>query len=216
MDQEKTGKFIARRRKEKGFTQAALGERLGVTDRAVSKWERGLCLPDAALMLPLCQLLGITVNELLTGEEVVMEDYKAKAEQNLLELRRQEEENNRALLRLETVIGCLGRGGGGGPHPGRRSGGGGLALAGGAYRRGGGHRGSGHRLCPVHRARRRLLPVPPLREGLRAHPKGGGPGPAPGAQSENALPLLRAEGLPQKSPHPKIGKGRAVGLSLLL
>ena len=108
MDQEKTGKFIARRRKEKGFTQAALGERLGVTDRAVSKWERGLCLPDAALMLPLCQLLGITVNELLTGEEVVMEDYKAKAEQNLLELRRQEEENNRVLLRLETVIGCLG------------------------------------------------------------------------------------------------------------
>ena len=59
-------------------------------------------------MLPLCQLLGITVNELLTGEEVIMENYKAKAEQNLLELRRQEEENNRVLLRLETVIGCLG------------------------------------------------------------------------------------------------------------
>ncbi len=107
MDQEKTGKFIARRRKEAGLTQAALGERLGVTDRAVSKWERGICLPDAALMLPLCQLLGITVNELLTGEEVIMENYKAKAEQNLLELRRQEE-NNRVLLRLETVIGCLG------------------------------------------------------------------------------------------------------------
>lgn len=71
MDQEKTGKFIARRRKEAGLTQAALGERLGVTDRAVSKWERGICLPDAALMLPLCQLLGITVNELLTGEEVL-------------------------------------------------------------------------------------------------------------------------------------------------
>ena len=216
MDQEKTGKFIARRRKEKGFTQAALGERLGVTDRAVSKWERGLCLPDAALMLPNTRSSVITVNELLTGEEVVMEDYKAKAEQNLLELRRQEEENNRALLRLETVIGCLGAAAGvalilaGGLAVEA------LPLAGGAYRRGGGHRGSGHRLCPVHRARRRLLPVPPLREGLRAHPKGGGPGPAPGAQSENALPLLRAEGLPQKSPHPKIGKGRAVGLSLLL
>ena len=108
MDQEKTGKFIARRRKEAGLTQAALGERLGITARAVSKWERGICLPDAALMLPLCQLLGITVNELLTGEEVIMENYKAKAEQNLLELRRQEEENNRVLLRLETVIGCLG------------------------------------------------------------------------------------------------------------
>ena len=65
----------------------------------------------------------------------------------------------------------FGHGGGGGAHPGRRPGGGGLALAGGTHRRRGGHRGGGHRLCPVHRARRRLLPVPPLREGLCAHPK---------------------------------------------
>lgn len=107
VDQEKTGKFIAACRKERGYTQAALGEKLGVTDRAVSKWETGRSLPDVSLMLPLCGLLGITVNELLAGERIAMEDYKAKAEKTLLELREAEERNNRRMLSLEVVLGSL-------------------------------------------------------------------------------------------------------------
>ena len=70
MDQQKIGNFIAFNRKSRGMTQAELAEQLGVTNKAVSKWETGRCLPDAALFQPLCALLGITVNELLTGEGI--------------------------------------------------------------------------------------------------------------------------------------------------
>ena len=105
MDQEKIGVFIAACRKEAGYTQAALGEKLGVTDRAVSKWETGKSLPDPSLMLPLCGLLGITVNELLTGERIVMEDYRQKAEENLLALKQQQVQNSKKLLNLEVFIG---------------------------------------------------------------------------------------------------------------
>ena len=70
MDQDKIGKFIAECRKEKSFTQAALAEQLGITDRAVSKWERGKNMPDLSIMPDLCELLGISVNELLTGEHI--------------------------------------------------------------------------------------------------------------------------------------------------
>ena len=76
MDQDKIGKFIAECRKEKSFTQAALAEQLGITDRAVSKWERGKNMPDLSIMPDLCELLGISVNELLTGEHIEMEDYR--------------------------------------------------------------------------------------------------------------------------------------------
>ena len=76
MDMEKTGKFISRCRKDAGLTQAVLAEKLGITDRAVSKWETGRSLPDASLMLELCGILGISVNELLTGEKIEMENYK--------------------------------------------------------------------------------------------------------------------------------------------
>lgn len=78
MEQEKIGKFIAKRRKDLHFTQANLAKKLGITDRAVSKWENGKSIPDASLMLDLCQLLEINVNELLTGEQIVMKDYKKK------------------------------------------------------------------------------------------------------------------------------------------
>ena len=70
MDQVKIGKFIAENRHALGWTQAQLGERLGVSDKAVSKWERGVCLPDAALYFPLCDLLGVSVNELFAGERL--------------------------------------------------------------------------------------------------------------------------------------------------
>ena len=72
MDQLKTGMFISELRKEKSLTQAQLAEKLGITDRAVSKWETGRSLPDAAIMLELCEILGITVNELLSGERLNM------------------------------------------------------------------------------------------------------------------------------------------------
>ena len=104
MDQEKIGAFIAQCRKEAGYTQAALGEKLGITDRAVSKWETGKSMPDPSLMLELCGLLHINVNELLTGARMDMERYQEQAEKHLLELQRQEAEQNKKLLSLETVI----------------------------------------------------------------------------------------------------------------
>lgn len=105
MDQQKTGAFIAACRKEQHYTQAQLAEKLGITDRAVSKWETGKSMPDSSIMLELCALLRITVNELLTGERITMEDYSKAAEKNIIELRKQEEAANRLLLRLELVIG---------------------------------------------------------------------------------------------------------------
>lgn len=107
MDQEKIGKFISSCRKSIGLTQAALAEKLGITDRAVSKWENGKSMPDASLMLELCEILKITVNELLSGERLDMENYKEKAEENLLQLQKQEELNNKKLLSLEVVIGYI-------------------------------------------------------------------------------------------------------------
>ena len=107
MDQEKIGRFIAQCRKAQGFTQAALAEKLGITDRAVSKWETGRSLPDASLMLALCGLLEINVNELLSGERLDMEKYKDMAEAHLLELRQMEEAANRKLLALEWVVGLM-------------------------------------------------------------------------------------------------------------
>ena len=92
MDLIKIGRFIAERRKTQGFTQARLAEMLGITDRAVSKWERGLSLPDASIMLELCRLLGISVNDLLCGEVVCVEYRNEQAEKNLLEMIRQKEE----------------------------------------------------------------------------------------------------------------------------
>lgn len=86
MDQIKIGKFISLRRKAKGLTQVQLAEQLGITDRAVSKWENGNSLPDASIMLELCNLLDINVNELLTGERISQEDYQRKAESNMIEI----------------------------------------------------------------------------------------------------------------------------------
>lgn len=105
MNQEKIGKFIAACRKEQGLTQARLAEKLGITDRAVSKWETGRSLPDASIMPELCEFLKININELFTGERLGMDQYKDMAEQHLLEMRRQEEQTNKKLLSLETVIG---------------------------------------------------------------------------------------------------------------
>lgn len=107
MDQIKIGMFISQLRKEKGLTQAALAEKLNITDRAVSKWERGISLPDSSTMLPLCEILGINVNELLTGERIDMENYNKKAEEIILEMTRMKEQRDKELLSLEIFIGVL-------------------------------------------------------------------------------------------------------------
>ena len=104
MNQEKIGKFIATCRKENGYTQASLAEQLGITDRAISKWENGKSLPDASIMLELCELLKINVNELLTGERIIMDNYKDIAEKNLVEMRIQEEKANKKLLAAEAFL----------------------------------------------------------------------------------------------------------------
>ncbi len=107
MDQVKIGKFISEKRKEAGLTQAQLAEKLGITDRAVSKWETGRSLPDAAIMMDLCAVLKITVNDLLSGEEVSMENYNEKTDKVLIEMVRQKEEADKRLLAVEIVIGIV-------------------------------------------------------------------------------------------------------------
>ena len=103
MNQLKIGKFISSCRKEQGMTQADLAEKLGISDRAVSKWETGKSMPDTGIMLELCELLKINVNELLSGERI-MDNYDKRAEENLLEMRRQVEEKDRQMLRMEYLI----------------------------------------------------------------------------------------------------------------
>jgi transcriptional regulator with XRE-family HTH domain len=107
VDQVKVGKFIAACRKNQNLTQMQLAEILGITDRAVSKWETGKAMPDSSLMLELCDTLKITVNDLLSGEVVTMENYDKEMEKKLLEMVKQKEENDRRLLQLEWVIGIL-------------------------------------------------------------------------------------------------------------
>ena len=105
MDQIKIGRFIAERRKKANLTQAQLAEKLGITDRAVSKWETGRSLPDASLMLDLCGLLGINVNDLLSGEVVTVENYDEKIEKTIIELAKEKERADKRLLTLEIVLG---------------------------------------------------------------------------------------------------------------
>ena len=97
MDQIKIGRFIAENRRLQGLTQAQLAEKLNITDRAVSKWETGRSLPDAALMLALCEILKISVNELLNGEKVTMENNQEKNEQLLLEMAKELEKKNKTV-----------------------------------------------------------------------------------------------------------------------
>ena len=89
MDQIKIGKFIQEKRKEKIITQQELAEKLYISDRAISKWENGICMPDANNITELCEILDITINDLFSGEVVNMKNYEKKLEENLLEMTRQ-------------------------------------------------------------------------------------------------------------------------------
>ena len=104
MDQEKIGKFISVKRKEKGITQSELAELLGISDRAISKWENGNCLPDASNMQELCKILNITINDLFSGEVVDMEDNVKRLEENLLEMTKLKEQRDKELLLSEIFI----------------------------------------------------------------------------------------------------------------
>ena len=105
MDQIKIGKFIQKKRKEKGITQAELAEILNITDRAISKWENGICMPDVSTIEELCKILNITINDLFSGEVVDMKNNEKMLEQNLLEMTRLKEERDKQLLTLEIFIG---------------------------------------------------------------------------------------------------------------
>ena len=106
MDQVKIGKFLSDERKAKGYTQKQLSELLGISDKTISKWECGNGFPEASLLFPLCNELEITVNELLTGERISQQNYKKKAEENMVNMIREKEENKQKLL-LTTMIGVI-------------------------------------------------------------------------------------------------------------
>ena len=107
MDQIKIGKFIAERRKMQNLTQMQLAEKLNITDRAVSKWETGRAMPDSSIMLELCDILKISVNDLLCGEAVTMDNCNKESEKILLEMIKQKEQSDKRLLAMEWVIGAL-------------------------------------------------------------------------------------------------------------
>ena len=98
MNQIKIGKFIAESRKQQNLTQRQLADRLLISDKTISKWECGKGLPEVSLMLPLCEALHITVNDLLTGERVSETDYQKKAEENMMNLMQENEENKKRMV----------------------------------------------------------------------------------------------------------------------
>ena len=114
MDQLKIGKFIADCRKRKNLTQMQLAEKLGITDKAISKWERGVAMPDTSIMLELCDILGISVNELLSGEKTEMENNNQKNEQLLLDMAKELEKKNKTIwnamwtIMTVSIIGLIG------------------------------------------------------------------------------------------------------------
>ena len=107
MDQVKIGKFIRELRLSMGMKQRDLADQLGVTDKTVSKWECGNGLPEVALMLPLCAILGITVNELLSGERLEDENYRDRAEENIVNIMK-EYQGARKKHALSNVVAVLG------------------------------------------------------------------------------------------------------------
>ena len=108
MDLKKIGKFIAEQRKKAGFSQESLAEELDVSNRSISKWERGICLPETTKMPALCKLFNITINDLFSGEIVDMKNHEKKSNENLLAIAKEKEQKDKQLLTLEWVLGFLG------------------------------------------------------------------------------------------------------------
>ena len=114
MDQLKIGKFIAECRKKANLTQMQLAEKLGITDKAISKWERGIAMPDTSIMLELCDILGISVNELLSGERINMENNNHRNEQLLFSMAKEIEKKNKTIwnamwtIMTVSIVGLIG------------------------------------------------------------------------------------------------------------
>lgn len=107
MNQEKIGKFIANCRKKQNLTQEQLAEKLGITYKAISKWECGKGLPDASIMLYLCSILKINVNDLLSGEIIEMKDYQNIAETNLVKLKNQIDKMRKTFKIIAYLFGTI-------------------------------------------------------------------------------------------------------------
>lgn len=107
MDQQKIGKFISEQRKQKALTQSQLAAKLQISEKTVSKWECGKGLPEVSLMVPLCEILGISVNELLSGEKIEQERYKEKAEEKLIEGIAKEKFESKKKLVASCMIGIF-------------------------------------------------------------------------------------------------------------
>ena len=105
MDQSTTGKFISELRKEKGITQRELAEALGVSDKAISKWETGRGMPDVTYFKKICDFFDITVNELLAGSRISQEDYSKKAEENMIKLAKESQSNKSIVIQI--IIGII-------------------------------------------------------------------------------------------------------------
>lgn len=103
MNQEKVGKFIFELRKSVGLTQEQLAEKLGVTDKSISRWENGKTLPDYSLLNDLCNILNISINELFAGEKISEKEYKNKADDNLKLILKSKEENKKKLEKRLTI-----------------------------------------------------------------------------------------------------------------
>ena len=104
MDQIKIGRFIAQKRKDAGLTQVQLAEKLGVTDKSVSKWERGICLPDVSLYQRLCGELGMTLNEFFAGETIDKSEIEARSEENILGVARDGSNKRNKLKKIILVL----------------------------------------------------------------------------------------------------------------
>lgn len=104
MDLVKIGKYVARKRKELGLTQKQLAEKLGMSDKSVSKWERGICLPDVSVYEEYCSILGISINEFLAGEDIAQENIVKKSEDNLIQITTDSKHRQK---KLKTVIAVL-------------------------------------------------------------------------------------------------------------
>lgn len=104
MNQAKIGKFIADCRKEQNLTQIQLAEKLNITDKAVSKWERGFAMPDSSIMLDLCDILNISVNELLIGEKITTDNSSQKSKELFVDMAKELEQKNKIIWRSMCVL----------------------------------------------------------------------------------------------------------------
>ena len=107
MDTVKIGKYIAQKRKDLGLTQREIAEQLGMSDKSVSKWERGVCLPEVSVYMELCRILGISLNEFIAGEDIEQVELQEKSEQNILEVTKDGNHKKRRLKAIIAVLVCI-------------------------------------------------------------------------------------------------------------